>query len=97
MLLDSMHLLQTVVSIPHGEKEIPGVVTSPPSSPHYMMILTHGAGGDMSHHQLAAVAAAMATAGFGVLRFTCKGLNIVYRTRVYSSVIVSFFRQSNSL
>ena len=61
-----------------------------PSHPnHYGVILTHGAGGDMNHAQLVSFATALAEVGFLVLRFTCKGLNIKYRSKVYLTVLVS--------
>ncbi|XP_014662372.1 PREDICTED: testis-expressed sequence 30 protein-like [Priapulus caudatus] len=50
-------------------------------------ILTHGAGGDMNYKQLVEMAGILAENGISCLRFTCKGLNLVHRSRVYETVL----------
>ena len=77
------------LTIDHEGKALPAQITLSSTSPDYIMILTHGAGGDHKHPQLQAIAQHVASLDIGVLLFTCKGLNIVYRTKVYVSVIVS--------
>ena len=82
------------VSIPHEERQIMGMF-NPPAAAHLRdkqlgVIMTHGAGGDLHTSQVEGFAHALANAGFLVLRFTCKGLNIVYRTKVYHSVLVIY-------
>lgn len=55
----------------------------------FWVILTHGAGGDLNTHQLNALATFLEKSDFTVLRFTCKGLNIKYRIKVYAEILVS--------
>ncbi len=55
------------------------------------VILTHGAGGDMHSPAIVALATELVKRGFLVLRFTCKGLNISYRTKVYNTVLVRMY------
>ncbi|KAK6182636.1 hypothetical protein SNE40_010276 [Patella caerulea] len=50
-------------------------------------ILTHGAGGDMNTKQLILFSDHLAKHGFLVLRFTCKGLNLTYRNKIYLGVL----------
>lgn len=55
----------------------------------FWIILTHGAGGDFNTPQLSALATFLEKSNFTVLRFTCKGLNIKYRIKVYAEILVS--------
>ncbi|XP_068121359.1 testis-expressed protein 30 [Hyperolius riggenbachi] len=68
--------LDAVLSVP---KEHSGVLDS--------VILTHGAGGDMNLAHLVSLSGYLASNGLLCLRFTCKGLNLVYRTRAYKAVV----------
>lgn len=82
------------VQIFHGDKAIEACISKPElETPNrgIGLILTHGAGGDMRTAQLQDLKTHFVTAGFTVLRFSCKSLNIVYRKRVFSSVVVSCF------
>ena len=74
----------------YGTKAIPAVFTIPSGGPGTTcVVLTHGAGGDMNSEPLVLLAQALAGKGVAVLRFTCKGLNLNYRTKVYTKVVVS--------
>uniref|UniRef100_A0A669QJE4 Uncharacterized protein n=1 Tax=Phasianus colchicus TaxID=9054 RepID=A0A669QJE4_PHACC len=42
----------------------------------------------MNFPQLVSLAAYLASQGILCLRFTCKGLNIAYRTKAYKTVVV---------
>lgn len=91
------HVYQKLLTIPHNDKSIDAILSlcDGVPQPDCVIILTHGAGGDMHHHQLESLALHLPPVGIGVLRFTCKGLNIIYRTRVYASVIVRSIFQFN--
>ncbi|ESO96548.1 hypothetical protein LOTGIDRAFT_115858, partial [Lottia gigantea] len=58
------------------------------------VILTHGAGGDMNTKQLVLFSEQLAKDGFLVLRFTCKGLNLIHRSNIYLHVLVRFKQTS---
>ncbi|XP_069826848.1 testis-expressed protein 30 isoform X1 [Dendropsophus ebraccatus] len=77
------------ITIPFGEKYLDAVLCLPRnySGVRYGVILTHGAGGDMNFPQLVSLANYLASHGLLCLRFTCKGLNLVYRTKAYSAVL----------
>ncbi|XP_064621869.1 testis-expressed protein 30-like [Lineus longissimus] len=83
------------VSIPYEKKEIQGYVTTV-SNPVTGIILTHGAGGDANSANLDILADHLADKGFLVLRFTCKGLNIRYRVKVFKAVL-EWFRKAYPL
>ena len=77
--------------IPYKLKKIQAVVTSPTTTvgaDDLMIILTHGAGGDMNTEQLCFVTKKLVDAGFKVLRFTCKPPNFSYRVKVFMAVLV---------
>ena len=78
------------IEIQHEKRIIDAVLHQPndPSS-GVLVVLTHGAGGDMNLPQLVTLAKYLVEQGFTCLRFTCKGLNITYRTNVYKTVLVS--------
>lgn len=82
-----------------GKKKYEACLTyyNDPAKISYGIILTHGAGGDMNHKQLVGIAEKLAKAGYLVLRFTCKGLNLAYRTKVYTGIVVkkTFFLNYN--
>ncbi|OXB78326.1 UNVERIFIED_CONTAM: hypothetical protein H355_006698 [Colinus virginianus] len=76
------------VKIPFGNKQLDAVFNVPEKKKlRYGVILTHGAGGDMNFPQLVSLAAYLAARGILCLRFTCKGLNIAYRTKAYRTVV----------
>ncbi|KAM6093634.1 testis-expressed protein 30 isoform 3-T3 [Chlamydotis macqueenii] len=75
------------VKIPFGNKYLDAVFSVPEKKPTYGVILTHGAGGDMNFPQLVSLAACLASCGILCLRFTCKGLNIAYRTKAFKTVV----------
>ncbi|XP_053311267.1 testis-expressed protein 30 [Spea bombifrons] len=77
------------IEIPFGEKYIHAIFSVPDTCNHltYGVILTHGAGGDMNFPQLVSLATYLAAHGVLCLRFTCKGLNLAYRTKAYSAVL----------
>ncbi|XP_056411691.1 testis-expressed protein 30 isoform X2 [Hyla sarda] len=77
------------ITIPFGEKYLEAMLSLPRdySGVRYGVILTHGAGGDMNFSQLVSLANYLASHGLLCLRFTCKGLNLVYRTKAYSTVL----------
>lgn len=84
------------LSVFYKDKQVPVVVDLPRPSKkktiksgikgEFYVILTHGAGGDMNLPQLSDLAAVLSSAGFVVIRFTCKGLNIKHRTNVFGCV-----------
>ncbi|KAG8178691.1 hypothetical protein JTE90_011618 [Oedothorax gibbosus] len=83
------------LSIPYGDKDktIPAIVDCLSSDKSdlkkcHWVVLTHGAGGDLRTPQLAAISSFLAKRGFAVLRFTCKGLNVKYRVKVFGEVII---------
>ncbi|KAM8975086.1 testis-expressed protein 30 isoform 1-T1 [Pelodytes ibericus] len=80
---------EETIKIPFGKKSLEAVFSVPGvfSPGMYSVILTHGAGGDMNFPHLVSLASYLATHGVLCLRFTCKGLNIAYRTKAYSTVL----------
>ncbi|XP_040277918.1 testis-expressed protein 30 [Bufo bufo] len=77
------------MTIPFGEKHLDAMLSLPRdhSGVRYGLILTHGTGGDMNFPQLVSLANYLASHGLLCLRFTCKGLNLVYRTKAYSTAL----------
>ncbi|XP_053167274.1 testis-expressed protein 30 [Hemicordylus capensis] len=79
--------IETKVKIPFGAKYLDAVFSIPDKMPSYAVILTHGASGDMNFPQLISLANYLASHGFLCLRFTCKSLNLIYRTKAYKAVV----------
>ncbi|XP_040913483.1 testis-expressed protein 30 isoform X1 [Toxotes jaculatrix] len=79
---------EETVKVPFGAKHLDAALCVPFSvkDVHTAVILTHGAGGDMNFKHLVSLAHALASSGFLCLRFTCKGLNLVYRVKAYHAV-----------
>ncbi|XP_010180704.1 PREDICTED: testis-expressed sequence 30 protein isoform X1 [Mesitornis unicolor] len=75
------------VKIPFGNKHLDAVFSVPEKKSTYGVILTHGAGGDMNFPHLVSLAAYLASHGVLCLRFTCKGLNISYRSKAFKTVV----------
>ncbi|XP_030808772.1 testis-expressed protein 30 isoform X2 [Camarhynchus parvulus] len=75
------------VKIPFGNKYLDAIFSVPEKKPTYGVILTHGAGGDMNFPHLVSLAAYLASHGVLCLRFTCKGLNVAYRTKAFKAVV----------
>ncbi|XP_029892475.1 testis-expressed protein 30 isoform X1 [Aquila chrysaetos chrysaetos] len=75
------------VKIPFGNKYLDAIFSVPKKKSTYGVILTHGAGGDMNFPHLVSLAAYLASHGVLCLRFTCKGLNIAYRTKAFKTVV----------
>ncbi|NWY50753.1 TEX30 protein, partial [Chionis minor] len=75
------------VKIPFGNKYLDAVFSVPEKKSTYGVILTHGAGGDMNFPHLVSLAAYLASHGILCLRFTCKGLNIVHRSKAFKAVV----------
>ncbi|KFO99973.1 Testis-expressed sequence 30 protein, partial [Calypte anna] len=82
------------VKIPFGNKYLDAIFSVPEKKSTYGVILTHGAGGDMNFPHLVSLAAYLASHGVLCLRFTCKGLNIVHRTKAFKTV-VEYLRHSD--
>ncbi|XP_066563154.1 testis-expressed protein 30 [Amia ocellicauda] len=84
-----MSFYEEKVEIPFGAKHLDGIVTIPDAVMEVStaVIVTHGAGGDMNFRHLVSLAASLASSGFLCLRFTCKGLNLVYRVKAYKVVV----------
>ncbi|CAG2240846.1 Testis-expressed protein 30 [Mytilus edulis] len=82
-------LCDRCITIELGKKKYEACLTyyNDPAKISYGIILTHGAGGDMNHKQLVGIAEKLAKAGYLVLRFTCKGLNLAYRTKVFTGIV----------
>ncbi|NXU18629.1 TEX30 protein, partial [Pardalotus punctatus] len=76
------------VKIPFGNKYLDAIFSVPEKKPTYGVILTHGAGGDMNFPHLVSLAAYLASRGVLCLRFTCKCLNVAYRTKAFKTVVV---------
>lgn len=76
------------MKIPFGNKYLDAIFSVPKKKLRYGVILTHGAGGDMNFPHLVSLATYLASYGILCLRFTCKGLNIAYRTKAYKAVVV---------
>ncbi|KAJ8252965.1 hypothetical protein GJAV_G00207680 [Gymnothorax javanicus] len=77
------------VKIPFGSKQLDATLCIPTeaSDVRTAVILTHGAGGDMNFKHLVLLAEVLASTGLLCLRFTCKGLNLVYRIKAYNAVV----------
>ncbi|XP_035249389.1 testis-expressed protein 30 isoform X1 [Anguilla anguilla] len=77
------------VKIPFGSKHLDAAICIPAeaSDVRTAVVLTHGAGGDMNFRHLVLLAEALSSAGLLCLRFTCKGLNLVYRVRAYNAIV----------
>ncbi|XP_029936739.1 testis-expressed protein 30 [Myripristis murdjan] len=76
------------VKVPFGTKHLDAAVCVPASvnGVDTAVLLTHGAGGDMNFRHLVSLAHALASSGIICVRFTCKGLNLVYRVKAYRAV-----------
>nr|XP_028584018.1 testis-expressed protein 30 [Podarcis muralis]XP_028584019.1 testis-expressed protein 30 [Podarcis muralis]XP_028584020.1 testis-expressed protein 30 [Podarcis muralis]XP_028584021.1 testis-expressed protein 30 [Podarcis muralis]XP_028584022.1 testis-expressed protein 30 [Podarcis muralis] len=86
---------ETSVKIPFGSKYLDALFSIPEKKLPYAVILTHGASGDMNFSHLVSLANYLASHGFLCLRFTCKSLNIIYRTKAYKAV-VEYLRSSGN-
>ncbi|XP_019342446.1 testis-expressed protein 30 isoform X2 [Alligator mississippiensis] len=75
------------VKIPFGNKYLDAIFSVPERISTHGVILTHGAGGDMNFPHLVSLVTYLASHGVLCLRFTCKGLNITYRTKAYKRVV----------
>lgn len=81
------------VSIPHAPQPIVGCISLPDkydkSKPenHHLVILTHGAGGDMNNDFLIKLADSLATNGILCLRFTCISLVLAVRAKAFHAAI----------
>ncbi|NXK88826.1 TEX30 protein, partial [Formicarius rufipectus] len=75
------------VKIPFGNKYLDAIFSVPEKKSTYGVILTHGAGGDMNFPHLLSLATYLASHGVLCLRFTCKGLNVAYRTKAFKTVV----------
>ncbi|KAJ8386721.1 hypothetical protein AAFF_G00166700 [Aldrovandia affinis] len=77
------------VKIPFGSKHLDATLSIPAkaSDVKSAVVLTHGAGGDMNFRHLVSLAEVLASTGLLCLRFTCKGLNLVYRVKAYNAVV----------
>ncbi len=78
----------------HKDKEIEACVDRPNESASgsgrgFALVLTHGSSADMNQKALQSLAGAAKKRGFTVVRFTCKTTNLVYRSKVFRSVLVS--------
>ncbi|XP_048351467.1 testis-expressed protein 30 [Sphaerodactylus townsendi] len=78
---------EAVVKIPFGNKYLDGVFSIPGEILPYAVIFTHGASGDMNFSHLVSLANYLVSHGLLCLRFTCKGLNLAYRTKAYKAVL----------
>ncbi|KAM4698961.1 testis-expressed protein 30 [Discoglossus pictus] len=81
--------IEEPVKIPFGKKYLDAIFSIPGAfgAVRHGVILTHGAGGDMNFAHLVSLASYLASHGVLCLRFTCKGLNLVYRTKAYNAVL----------
>ncbi|XP_035618294.1 testis-expressed protein 30-like [Oncorhynchus keta] len=80
------------LNIIFGKKQIVAVrvVLSVPvnvSAVRTAVIVTHGTGGDVNLKHLVSLARVLASNGLLCLRFTCKGLNLIYRVKAYNAVL----------
>ncbi|KAJ8255563.1 hypothetical protein COCON_G00194270 [Conger conger] len=77
------------VKIPFGSKHLDATLCIPVEAcdVRTAVVLTHGAGGDMNFKHLVVLAEVLASTGLLCLRFTCKGLNLVYRVKAYHAVV----------
>ncbi|XP_063070614.1 testis-expressed protein 30 [Engraulis encrasicolus] len=81
---------EEAVRIPFGEKYLDAVLTVPGGDAarlRSVLVLTHGAGGDMNFRHLVSLAQAVAACGHLCLRFTCKSLNLAHRAKAYRAVL----------
>ncbi|KAG7467300.1 hypothetical protein MATL_G00151870 [Megalops atlanticus] len=85
--MDAFH--EDKVKIPFGSKHLDAILSIPTKvkDVRTAVVLTHGAGGDMNFRHLVSLAGVLATTGLLCLRFTCKGLNLVYRVKAYNAVM----------
>ncbi|KAJ8350182.1 hypothetical protein SKAU_G00253120 [Synaphobranchus kaupii] len=85
--MNSFH--EDKVKIPFGSKHLDATLCIPAeaSDVRTAVVLTHGAGGDMNFKHLVLLAEVLASTGLLCLRFTCKGLNLVYRVKAYNAVV----------
>ncbi|XP_045184461.2 testis-expressed protein 30-like [Mercenaria mercenaria] len=89
-----------LITIPYKEKSVEACVNIPDVTKNtgYGVILTHGAGGDMHFLQLTLLAEFLSSRGVMVVRFTCKGLNLAYRVKVYLHVVeyvIAHYKDTN--
>merc|ERR1712141_747424 len=56
----------------------------------YLIIVSHGAGGDMHLPQLETLANKLTKHDLFCVRFTCRGMNLIHRTKVYRAVVEHF-------
>ncbi|KAH0624532.1 hypothetical protein JD844_032106 [Phrynosoma platyrhinos] len=82
------------VKIPFGNKHLDAIFSVPDKILPYAVVLTHGASGDMNFSHLISLAKYLVSHEFMCLRFTCKSLNIIYRTKAYKAV-VEYLRSSS--
>jgi predicted alpha/beta-fold hydrolase len=81
------------VKIPHQPQPIDGAITLPANyvesdaKNFHLVILTHGAGGDMNNDFLKKLAEALATNGILCLRFTCISLNLAVRVKAFHAAL----------
>ncbi|KAL2080797.1 hypothetical protein ACEWY4_022650 [Coilia grayii] len=80
---------EETVKIPFGEKCLDAVVTIPDevAQVRSVLLLTHGAGGDMNFRHLVSLAQAVAARGHLCMRFTCKALNLAHRVKAYRAAL----------
>ncbi|XP_036397248.1 testis-expressed protein 30 [Megalops cyprinoides] len=85
--MDAFH--EDNIKIPLGSKHLDAILSIPAKvkDVRTAVVLTHGAGGDMNFRHLVSLAGVLATTGLLCLRFTCKGLNLVYRVKAYNAVV----------
>lgn len=78
------------MKIPFGSKHLDATLCIPAEDGDVRtaVVLTHGAGGDMNFKHLVSLSEVLAATGILCLRFTCKGLNLFYRVKAYSAVVV---------
>ncbi|XP_031436673.1 testis-expressed protein 30 isoform X1 [Clupea harengus] len=80
---------EETIKIPFAEKWLDAVITVPDkvADVRTVLVLTHGAGGDMNFRHLVSLAQAVAACGDLCVRFTCKSLNLTYRVKAYGAVL----------
>lgn len=89
---------QIDVKIPNGSSPIAACISIPTTydkskaDQHHLVILTHGAGGDMNNDFLVKLADYLASNGILCLRFTCSSLNLPVRVKAFHAAI-SFVKQ----
>ncbi|XP_028657066.1 testis-expressed protein 30 [Erpetoichthys calabaricus] len=84
-----MSFEEVKVKIPFGIKFLDAVISVPMRELHMHVgvVVTHGAGGDLHFRHLVSMATSLASNGVLCVRFTCKGLNLSYRTKAYRAVV----------